>query len=246
MKKNRKIERVEYILNKYKKKNDSYLDELRSTYDEYLNLSSNDKVTNNLYVKHMEDLCNIEEDLHSGGITIALMLMILIITSFITFRFYVKYAEVKDNLDKSIVKANAETNMKVTYINLDSFSIFQTKDENYLSQRPTTINIKSTSSNYNGELVYRLFMVPKNDKLKKEDIIDKSNLKYTIDLPGGNIGIKELKNAKIKNDKILLFEGTMNSNDEIDINFYMWLNADKTIDANKKFDFTFFIDGYVK
>ena len=244
MKKNNRIKRVEFILDKYKRKNDSYMEELRTTYDEYKSLVYKDKATINLYVRHMEDLCNIIEESHSGFLTIILMFIILILTSVISVNFNLRYQEVKDNLDESIIKANAETNMQVTYVNLESFSILQISDEDYISQKPITINIKSSSKNYVGSLVYRVYMVPKNNNKK---IINTDNIKYTLDVSGGNIGINKLSDAtKTRDNKILLYEGTMNSNDEVNIDYYMWLDKSAKINQDEAFNFIFYIDGYVK
>ena len=244
MKKNNRIKRVEFILDKYKRKNDSYMEELRTTYDEYKALVYKDKATINLYVRHMEDLCNIIEESHSGFLTIILMFIILILTSVMSVNFYLRYQEVKDNLDESIIKANAETNMQVTYVNLESFSILQISDEDYISQKPITINIKSSSKNYVGSLVYRVYMVPKNNNKK---IINTDNIKYTLDVSGGNIGINKLSDAtKTRDNKILLYEGTMNSNDEVNIDYYMWLDKSAKINQDEAFNFIFYIDGYVK
>ena len=51
--------RAESIINKYKNDDSIYYRELVKTYKEYKKSTNNDSIRNELYVSHINDLCNL-------------------------------------------------------------------------------------------------------------------------------------------------------------------------------------------
>ena len=69
---------------------------------------------------------------------------------------------------------------------------------------------------------------------------------YNVSGVDKNSGIKSLKEATIKNNRLLIYTGLLDSKMEEEIEIRMWLDKNSKIDyQNKLYKFKLYVDGYV-
>lgn len=249
MKKNKILIRAESIITKYKDDDSKYYRELVKTYKEYKGAIYKDRVKDELYLEHINDLCNLIITKRKASITITIMVIILIITIILTGYSTYKYIDISNNLKNNVLKVNKANSLIINYKNLDSFNAFTLTDEDNIQElTPLTLNILNRSLN-NKDIHYDIYILEENNNLDYSDIIPRESFLYIVDANNRNSEsskIKRLSDASKKDNKIKLFSGTISNNEEITVNIRMWLDENSNTDyTNKIYRFKIFVDGYV-
>ena len=208
-----------------------------------------DKETNNLYLKHIEELCELMiEKKHANFILIAAVIVFLGI-SYMAINSSLKYYNASNALNQSIIKANRRVSMLVAYKDLENFNAVNLSDnESFMNLKPLSLSVVSTSmDNEQFPVKYNIYLIPQNDDLSDDEIIDENLFYYHINTDNGGSDIKSMKDCFVKNNKILLYSGEMLSNSKENIDIRMWINNSNKVDyLNKKYRFKLFVEGEVK
>ena len=240
--------RAEKILTKYKDYDNVYYKELQKSYKEYRSIDLLDKHTIDLYTEHINGLCDmIDEAKNALPMTIFIFIFFIImvcITTFSTYTYFIKGAALKNN----IIKANAQTSIKIEYGNLDNFNAMTLiANSEYESLNPLTAKISINTDSKTACLVhYDIYLEPQNDDISENELMSKDAFIYNLRTQTKNSDIQYLKDKKEKDGKILIFSNEVISNSVEDIELRMWLdsNTDKN-NFNKKYRFKLYVDGYV-
>ena len=240
--------RAEKILTKYKDYDNIYYKELQKSYKEYRSIDLLDKNTIDLYTEHIDSLCNmIEEAKNALPMTICIFIFFIImvcITTFSTYTYFVKGSALK----KNIIKANAQTSIKIEYGNLDNFNAMTlVANSEYESLSPLTAKISVNTSSKEKCLVhYDIYIEPQNDGLNEDEVMNKDAFVYNLRTETKDSDIQYLKDRTTKKDRILIFSNEVVSNSVENIELRMWLDSN-TINnnINKKYRFKLYVDGYV-
>lgn len=246
MKKNNTLIRAETIITKCKDDNSKYYRELVRTYKEYKGVVSKDKVKNDLYIQHINDLCNLIIARRQSNATITLMLIILFITIALTSYSSYKYLDITNNLKNNVLKVNKANSLIINYRNLESFNAFTlTDEENYQDLTPLTLNILNHSLD-NKDMHYDIYILEDNDGIQDDLIIPHEAFLYNVNDGNRSSRVKKLSDAYKKDNKIKIFSGSIRCNEEINVNIRMWLDEKSNTNyLNKVYRFKIFVDGYV-
>ena len=237
--------RAESIINKYKNDDSIYYRELVKTYKEYKKSTNNDSVRNELYVSHINDLCNLIIEGKKSNITIFLMILILVIALGLSGYSTYKFIDISNNLNKNIIKVNKANSLIVKFENLDNFNALVLSDvSNYKKLKPLTLNLLNHSVDEK-DMHYDVYLVEENSSIDDDMIIPRDTFLYHVESDSIDNGIKYLGNCIEDGNKIRIFSGTIKANEMIDIKLRMWLDSSSKNDyTNKKYRFKIFVDGY--
>jgi hypothetical protein len=247
MKKNKILERAENTITKYKNDDSIYYRELVKTYKEYKNYDNNDYTRDELYISHINDLCDLIIEKKKSSFTIILMLIVLVLTIGLSGYSTYKYLDISNNLKNNIIKINNSNSLVVNYKNLDSFNALTIKNAlNYEDINPLTLNILNSSTS-DSNMHYDIYMILDNDELDTNSVIPIEAFQYNIKDNSRDNGIKYLSDATVINsNKIRIFSGTVSANEEIEVSLRMWIDENTDTDyLNKTFRFKLLVDGYV-
>ncbi len=238
--------RAEGIINKYKNDDSIYYRELVKAYKEYKKSNNNDSVRDELYLSHINDLCNLIIEGKRSNLTIFLMLFMLTIALGLSGYSTYKFIDISNNLNNSIIKANKANSLVVNYKNLDDFNALILSDiTNYTKLKPLKLNLLNHSLD-NKNMHYDIYIIEDNSLLDESMVIPKDTFLYNIESNTQNNGIRNLGNCYQEGNKIRIFSGTIKANEEVKINLRMWLDSSSKNDyTNKKYRFKIFVDGYV-
>lgn len=247
-KKKRKIlNRAEDVITKYRDDVSVYYLELIKSYREYHELDNVDKTTEDLYLEHIDSLCDfVLEKKHSNKIIIGMFILLtimLIMTTFSTIQYY----EISTNLKNNIVKANDTTSLIVNYDNLDNFNAMTfSNEEDYINLKPLKINLTSSSKdNKKYKIHYNVYIVEQNDNIATNNLISREAFLYNVTSNNKNSGIKSLKSGTITNGRILIYSGTFAGGEEENIELRLWLDSKSSSNnLNKTYKFKLYVDGY--
>lgn len=245
-KKNKVLMRAEIIINKYKKDDSIYYRELVSSYKEYKKSNNNDSIRDELYVNHINDLCNLIIEGKKSNVTILLMLFILVVALGLSGYSTYKFIDISNNLNKNIIKANKTNSLIVNYKNLDNFNAIVLSDiSNYSKLKPITLNLLNHSIDEK-DMHYDIYILEDNSSIEENMLIPRNTFLYHVESNTQDNGIKELGDCIEKNNKIRIFSGLIKANEEINVNIRMWIDSNSTNDyTNKLYRFKIFVDGYV-
>lgn len=237
--------RAESIINKYKNDDSIYYRELVKTYKEYKKSTNNDSVRNELYVSHINDLCNLIIEGKRSNITIILMILVLVIALGLSGYSTYKFIDLSNNLNKNIIKVNKANSLIVKFENLDNFNALVLSDvSNYKKLKPLTLNLLNRSVDEK-DMHYDIYLVEENSSIDDDMIIPRDTFLYHVESDSIDNGIKYLGNCIEDGNKIRIFSGTIKANEMIDIKLRMWLDSSSKNDyTNKKYRFKIFVDGY--
>lgn len=242
------IKKVELYLEKYKDDNSIYYKELKKSYKEYKNLDLKDKVTNDLYINHLNELCEfIREQKHAGRIMFALIassVLIIILCCFTTYKYY----QLSRDLESNVLFRNGSTSLSVNYSNVENFDANTlSNDEAYKNLEPLTLTLLANDkSNKKRSFHYDVYLVEQNENIEKDMILSKDAFLYNVSSRNKESGIKALKNATLSKNRLLIFSGEMLTNEEEQIDLRMWIDSNTDIDyINKKYKFKLYVEGYV-
>lgn len=237
--------RAESIINKYKNDDSIYYRELVKTYKEYKRINNKDSIKNELYVSHINDLCNLIMEGKKSNITIFLMIIILVIALGLSGYSTYKFIDISNNLNKNIIKVNKANSLIVKFNNLDNFNALVLSDvANYTKLKPLSLNLVNHSVDER-DMHYDIYIVEDNSSMDKEMIIPRDTFLYHVESDSVDNGIKYLGNCIEEGDKLRIFSGTIKANESIDIKLRMWLDSNSQNDyTNKKYRFKIFVDGY--
>lgn len=237
--------RAESIINKYKNDDSIYYRELVKTYKEYKKSTNNDSIRNELYVSHINDLCNLIIEGKRSNITIILMILVLVIALGLSGYSTYKFIDLSNNLNKNIIKVNKANSLIVKFENLDNFNALVLSDvSNYKKLKPLTLNLLNRSVDEK-DMHYDIYLVEENSSIDDDMIIPRDTFLYHVESDSIDNGIKYLGNCIEDGNKIRIFSGTIKANEMIDIKLRMWLDSSSKNDyTNKKYRFKIFVDGY--
>lgn len=240
--------KVEEYLKKYKGDDSIYYEQLKSSYEEYKVLNLPDKVTNDLYIKHLNELCEFIKNRKNANSTIIMLiifsLLIIGIASFTTYKYYTLSSDLK----KNIFKHNGSTSINVNFNNSLNFNANTLSDlESYKNLTPLSFTILASNKDYDDLKVhYDVYLIEQNDNIPEGSLITKDAFLYNVNSSIRESGPKALKDATIKNNKLLIFSGEVTTNVEEEIELRMWIDSNTNIDyLNKKYKFKIYVDGYV-
>lgn len=246
MKKNEKkiIEKIESTIINYSKDKSIYYDELNKTYKEYRSIILPDKTTKDLYLNHMDKICDLIIFRKKSKLYITLMLFIFTITLMFTTYSYYKYQDIKNNLENNIIKTSNTTSLIVSYKNDDTFNIGVIGDgSSYLTLDPLKIDLyASNKEKESKEIEYKVYIIEKEEY----NSLIRDNIAYNISILDKDNGINYIKDQKEYNGKILIYSGTIKTDEDIELNLRMW-NKENNLDSlNYKYKFNIYIEGYLK
>ena len=240
--------RAEKILTKYKDYDNIYYKELQKSYKEYRSIDLLDKNTIDLYTEHIDSLCDmIEEAKNALPMTIFIFIFFIImvcITTFSTYTYFVKGTALKNN----IIKANAQTSIKIEYGNLENFNAMTLiANSEYETLTPLTAKISINTAGKQKCLVhYDIYLEPQNDDIDAEELMNEDAFIYNLKTETKDSDIQYLKDRTTKKGKILIFSNEVVSNTIENIELRMWLDKNTSINnLNKKYRFKLYVDGYV-
>ncbi len=245
-KKSNTLLRAESIINKYKNDDSIYYRELVKTYKEYKKINNKDSVRNELYISHINDLCNLIIEGKKSNITIFLMIIILVIALGLSGYSTYKFIDISNNLKNNVIKVNKANSLIVKFDNLDDFNALVLSDiSNYTKLKPLTLNLLNHSVNEK-DMHYDIYLVEDNSSIDENLIIPRDTFLYHIESDYIDNGIKYLGNCIEEGNKIRIFSGTIKANENIEVRLRMWLDSNSKNDyTNKKYRFKIFVDGYV-
>lgn len=240
--------KVEKCLKSYKSDNSIYYQQLVSSYNEYKNMDTTDEVINDLYIKHLTELCEYIKERKNANITITMLILFSIfivgIASFTTYKYYSLNNDLKNNL----IKHNGRTSLNVHFNDSTNFNANTLSDiEHYMDLIPLSFSVLATNKdNMEAKVHYDVYLVEQNDDIDPNIKITKDVFLYNINTKSRESGVKALKNATMENGRILIFSGETLTNKEEEFELRMWIDSDTKYDyINKKYKFKIIVDGYV-
>ena len=243
------LDKVELYLEQYKDDNSIYYQELKKSYNEYKHIDLKDKVTNDLYIKHLNELCDfIKSKKHANRIIFMLIvssIFIIILSCFTTLKYY----ELSRNLESNVLLRNGSTNLNINYGNMEKFNVNSLSDEyNFMNLEPLTITILPyNKTNKQQPFHYDVYLVEENNDIENDNFLSKDAFLYNISTSNKESGIKYLKNAKKRKKRLLIFSGETLTNQEEEIELRMWIDSNTNLDyINKKYKFKIYIEGYIQ
>lgn len=248
-KKNQKIlTKANECLHKYSTDDSVYYKELKKSVKEYKELELTDKITNDLYVEHINQLCDFIKKRNRANVLISLMVMfsifIVLLASYSTYKYYTLSSDIKNN----VLNNDNSTSLIVNYKNIEGFDANTlANEEDYSTLTPLTLSILAKSENEKSrKFHYDVYIIEDNDDIIPTDLLSKNTLLYNVKSNSKDSGIKELKNSSIIKDKMLIFSGEVTTNIEEDVDIRMWIDSKTNLDyKNKKYKFKIYVDGYL-
>ncbi|MCH5167590.1 MAG: hypothetical protein J1F35_06865 [Erysipelotrichales bacterium] len=242
------INKVEECLRNYKGDDSIYYKQLKESFEEYKSLKKPDQVTNDIYVKHLNELCDYIKERKNANRTITILIIFSIfiigISAFTSYKYYNLTSDLKEN----IIKHNGSTSLNVHFNNSLNFDANKLSDiEHFKDLAPMTFSILATNKDNDDVMVhYDVYLIEQNDDIPEENKITKEAFLYNVNSDTRESGVKALKDATSKNDKLLIFSGETKTNIEENIEIRMWIDSNTNLDyINKKYKFKIYVDGYV-
>lgn len=238
------IKRAENILNSYPNEDTIYYKELKKSLSEYKKLVNKDKTTNDLYIKHLNDLSNIIMDSKNSNRIIMSLILVLLVMFFLTSFSTVKYYQMSKAFNKGL--NNSKASLVVNYDNLKNFDVFSLSTiSDYKELEPLIINL-STMDKTNSNIHYDVYIIEQNDDIEPENLLNRNEFLYNAQSSNKDSGIKDLKNNVIKDNKILIFSGEFNALNEEIVEIRMWLAENNKENINKTYRYKLYVEGYTK
>lgn len=224
-----------------------YIKELEQSYKEYKSLKTIDKTTNDLYIEHISKLCDLIKTKQNANISLVFMLIVFIVMFILTSYSTYKYYDISMHLKNNIIKNNKISSLIVKYKSLENFNALSLSDiSEYKELEPLTLSIEAKTKDLSDrKMHYNVYIIEKDEGINKANIISRDNFLFNVKTDDKDSGIKQLKNATITNDKILLFSSEIDSGNTDNIEIRMWIDKNKNESfLNKKYNFTIYVDGY--
>lgn len=242
------LKKVETYLEKYKDDTSIYYEELKKSYKEYKDIDLKDKVTNDLYIKHLNELCDFIKSKKNANRTMFMLItssiFIIILCCFTT----VKYYQLAHDLESNVLFRNGSTSLSVNYSNVENFDANTLSDDaNFRYLEPLTLTLLAHDKSNKQKLFhYDVYLIEQNEDIPSENILSKDAFLYNVSSRNKESGVKGLKNATMKKNRMLIFSGEMPTNEEEQIDLRMWIDSNTDVDyINKKYKFKLFVEGYV-
>lgn len=239
--------RAESILSSNKEKTSIYYKELKKSYKEYKELNNKDKTTKELYLLHINKLCDYISESNNATISIILMIIIFVLmlglTTYSTYRYY----DIARNLKDNIIKTNKKSSLVINYNNLDNFEALVVSDLNdYIDLTPLTLTVAALN-NEDKKLHYNIYLIEQNEDVLDDNLLNRDVFLYNVKTNKTNTGIKSLKNVIIEKNRILIFSNEISAGEVDSVELRMWIDKDtKEEFLNKTYKFTIYVDGYEK
>lgn len=240
-KKKKILNRAEDIIIKYHDDDSIYYQELLKSYNEYANLNNLDKTTEELYIKHIDGLCEmVVEKKNSKHIILSLVVVLLIMLGLSTYSTF-NYIKMSKDINGILYKNKAT--LSVNYGNLENFNALTLSDINeYQNLHPLTLSLSTDS--INKSMNYNIYLVENNDGLEEDEILDRDVFLYNVKSSNRDSGIKYIKNATEKNRRILIYSSSVEPNVVDNIEIRMWIDKDAKDYENKLYRFKLYVEGY--
>lgn len=242
------LRRASIYLEKYKDDKSIYYDELKKSYKEYKNLDLKDKVTNDLYLNHLNELCDfIKSKKHANKIMFMLVsfsIFIIILCCFTTYKYY----ELSNSLASNVLFKNTRVSLSVNYSNTENFDANTlSNDSSYKDLEPLTLSLYAHNKSDKKELFhYDVYLIEQNENVPEENILSKDAFLYNVTTKNKESGIKSLKYSTLNKNRLLIYSGEMFTNEEEELNIRMWIDSQTELDyINKKYKFKLFVEGYL-
>lgn len=242
------LRKVEDYLKKYKGDTSIYYEQLVKSYNEYKTMDLKEDKNNDLYIKHLDELCEYIKERRNANKTITLLVLFSIfiigLSIFITYKYYNLSADLKNN----IFKHNGSTSLNVYFDSSIGFDANKLSDiENFKDLTPLSFTILASNKKHNDIKVhYDVYLVEQNDDIIDEGKISREAFLYNVNSDDKESGVKALKDATIKNGRLLIFSGETMTNVEEKLELRMWIDSNTELDyINKKYKFKIYVDGYV-
>ena len=239
--------KAEKTLTSCKNEDSIYIKELRQSYKEYKSLKTIDKTTNDLYIEHINKLCELIKIKHNANKSLVLMIIVFMVMFIMTTFSTYKYYDISKNLKNNIIKNNKISSLIVEYESLNNFNALSLSDiSEYQDLIPLTLSVEAkTKDNSNRKMHYNVYIIEKNDGIKKDNIISRDYFLFNVKTNDKDSGIKYLDKATISNGKLLLFSKDIYSDEKDNIEIRMWIDKNKKQNfLNKRYNFTIYVDGY--
>ncbi len=240
--------KAEEYLNKYSTDDSIYYKELKKSIKEYKELELTDKITNDLYIEHINQLCEFIKQKNRANVLISLMVMfsifIILLASYSTYKYFSLSQDIKENL----LNNKQAASLIVNYKNVEGFTANTlSTEENYLYLKPLTLSILAKSEgDKQQKFHYDIYIIEDNDDILNENLLSKDAFLYNVQSSSKDSGIKPLKNSTIIKDKILIFSGEVLTNIEEEIDIRMWIDSNTDLEyLNKLYKFKIYVDGYL-
>lgn len=237
----------EFLVN-YEGDESVYYQELKRAYEEYKKLELSDEVTNELFKKHINDLCDFLNKRKNANATITCLITFIVLIIFLTSFTAIKYYNLSEDLKRSIINHNGSTSLNVEYNNVENFQANKLSDEtNFMNLDPLSFSIIATNKdNLDLRVHYDVYLIEENDDIPASDVLTKEAFLYHVNSSSRQSGIKSLGTATKTKNKLLIFSGEVATNTRETIDLRMWIDSNTTLDyINKKYKFKLYVDGYV-
>lgn len=241
------LKKVESYLKKYKDDKSIYYEELKKSYKEYKNLDIND-INNELYIKHLNELCDFIKSKKNASKIIFMLVTSSIFIIILCIFTSVKYYQLSHDLESNVLFRNGKTSLSVNYSNVENFDANTLSDDgNFKNLEPLTVTLLANNKEKKTRMFhYDIYLVEQNEDIDSSNKLSKDAFLYNVSSSTKESGIKGLKNATIKKDKMLIFSGEMPTNKEENIDLRMWIDSNTDIDyTNKKYKFKLMVEGYI-
>ncbi len=233
--------RAENILNKYINDNSVYYKELHKSYYEFKNIDNLDKTTQDLYITHINKMCDFIVQRRQANILIATMILILIfmitLTSYSTYSYY----DLSKNMNQVLLSNKTMSSLIVNYKDMDNLSTkMLINDRDYQSLKPMKIELLN-QENDGKESIYNIYIIL--DESLKDDY---KYYSYAINTLKDQTGIKYLKDTQISNNKLLIYSNTLKAQELEEIEIRLWIDKKyKDLVLNKDYKLQIYVDGTI-
>lgn len=236
--------RAERIISQFKDDESIYYKELKKSYREYREIKLPDKTTNELYLDHINRLCDLIEQKKNSTVLVAGMFFMILICITLTVISSIKYYDISHNLNKKLDLINNKIDLQISYENLENFNaLLLSSSEDYMLLSPLILNIY-TESEKTYDIHYDIYLEEDNKDLLKETTIPRNDLLYSIKTKKRDNGIKNLGESTSVNNDLLIYSSEMKTNKEEKVELRMWIDNKNKEDLNKKYRFKLNIKCY--
>lgn len=236
--------RAEGLLIQNKNDDSIYYKELRKTYREYRSEELPDKITNDLYLEHINRLCDLVEQRRNSTVIIGGMICMIIICIFLCFYSCMRYQDISKVLSSKMAAYNEKIKLDIKYEGIENFNaMVMSSNEDYMMLSPLTLIIKPTSE-HTINVHYDIYLEEDNDNVAKDQLLNTENLYFNVKTKTRDNGIKRISDASsVRNKKLVFSSETMTNRDE-KVDLRMWIDNSNKDSLNKKYRFSINVSCY--
>jgi len=231
------LNRAEVTIKEYKidESKSKYYKELKKSLNEYETMQIHNKKIDKLYLKHMEDLCDYLTEKRHYKSSIAITLIMIIFTIFCVVYSSLGFNNINRSVIPNIIAKEPNIKLDVSYKDVNNLMLRSLPSSGLEDElEPATINIKPSGDK--GDIVYNIYIIP------IEYGKDLSNLNdYVFKVDDTKVVLNE---NKLINNRIKIYSGKMNSEENKIHKIRLWINNDFN-KIYKDFSFKIYVEGYI-